>query len=59
MNRAMSAAFTNTAASGVLKTAFNAHTAATNLAKANRLVSLGTAARVAGQNVALQVGFVQ
>ena len=58
-SRKMSATFTNTAASGVLQTAFNAQAAATNLAKANRLVSLGTAVRVSGQSVVLQVGFMQ
>lgn len=54
MGRASSAAFTNTSASGVLKLAFEAHTAAVNLAKANRLVSLGA---IGGANATMQIGF--
>lgn len=53
MGRA-AAAFTNTSAAGVLKVAVNAHGVATNLAKANRLVSLGA---LTGPNAALQIGF--
>jgi hypothetical protein len=53
MGRA-SAAFTNVSGASVLKLAVSAHTAAASLVKANRLTSLGT---LAGQNVALQIGF--
>ncbi len=52
MGRA-SAAFTNVSAASVLKVAVSGHTAATNLAKANKLLSLGSV----GQNVTLQIGF--
>lgn len=52
-SRRAAAAFTNTAAASVLKLAISEHAAATSLAKANRLVSLGT---MTGQNAAMQIG---
>ena len=54
MGRTSAAAFTNTSSSGVLKLAFEAHAAASNLAKANRLVSLGA---IGGASVTMQIGF--
>jgi hypothetical protein len=57
MGRTLSATFTNTASSGVLAMAFNAHTAAKSIATRGALISLGTVANVNGQNAGLQIGF--
>ena len=59
MGRTAALTFTNASAAGVLQTVFNAYTAAKQTASANRAISLGTAARVSGQLVSIQVGFAQ